>query len=95
MGIIDDQNRFISFAQFDELRQVANIAFHAEDAVGHNPATGCRAGCLELLFELVQVAMAVDHLVNALHHQTHTIDDAGVVEFVREHGIFSRDEGWK
>jgi hypothetical protein len=76
----------------DKLGQLRYVAFHAKDAIGHDPAAGFAAVLLQLRFEIVQVAVLVDFAGDRFAHQADAVDDAGVIELVGQNDVVGTDQ---
>src|SRR5262245_10826834 len=74
-------------AERDELRQLGYISFHAEDAVGDDPATGLARVSLESGLEIGEVAVFIDLARDRFADEADAVDDAGVVQLVGENDV--------
>ena len=77
---------------FDDLRQWRNLAVHAEDPIGnHQPPPYPRRAC-EGGGQVIRITVAIpDHLRS---RQSAAINNAGVIEFIREDGIVLLHQRW-
>src|SRR5256885_1538985 len=80
MGVIDHGQRVVSLGQLADLRQWRQVTVHREDAVGDDDPKARVRALLQLLLELLHVAVGV--AVAARLAQPDAIDDAGVIERV-------------
>ena len=82
--VIDDEHRVVLAAEGDRFGQLGHVPFHAEDAVGDDPAAGLAGMGLQLGFEIGQVAVLIDFAGDRFADQADAVDDAGVVQLVGE-----------
>ncbi len=67
VGIVDRQGRVVLFGQLEDIRQLADVALHREDAVGDDePVAGARR-LYERLLESLHVRVLVDLTVRLRH----------------------------
>lgn len=97
VAVVDDEHRVVLVAEFSHGGKICDGAFHAEDAVGHDPDLACdflvgfrgveRGAKAAFAFEAV---VGVDGFVHALLdrcREANAVDDAGVVEFVADDDV--------
>ncbi len=94
VAVVDHELRVELVADRAECRQIADVALHAEDAVGDDPDlaghVGVRLGGDKLLAQVVEIAVLVDTLVDALldhRREPDAVDDRSVVELVGDDEI--------
>lgn len=92
--IIDDKQRGVMAAERDELRKFGDIAFHAEHAVGDDPATGFTRVGFQFDFEIGEVAVLIDLARDCFADEADAVDDTGVVELIgKDHVVRANKRG--
>ena len=86
--IIDHHQRLVFIGQRADAVEIGNDAVHREHPIGcdHLVARPGSISELQLRFEIRHIVVAIAKALCLA--QAHTIDDAGVVEFIADHRIF-------
>ena len=87
--------RAVAISQFTNLVRPGDIAVHGKHAVATDQLEARASGvrCLELSFEVGHIVVAV--AIAAGLAQGDAVDDAGVVQFIRDGRIFFTEEGFE
>jgi len=89
VGVVDDQPGVETFRELQEFGQRREVAVHAEHGIGQDQlAFGLAGG--EQAFQGVEVAVRIALVVGA--GKLDRVDQRGVVELVREHGVAAPDQ---
>ena len=86
MRVVDHDQGVVFFSQRADLIELGVVAVHREDAVGRNHPEAGALGFLQLLLQLGHVAVAVSCALCLA--QADSVDDAGVVQFIRDNAVF-------
>ena len=89
--IVHDQRGLESAAELHQLRQAGHVPFHAENAVGYDQLDRRLADFVQRGLQGGHVVVG-KYLADRLAGQATRIDDAGVVQFVRQDDIPLLDE---
>ena len=90
VGIVQQQQGVVAFAQRQQGRHIGNIAIHAEDRIADNQLARCRAA-FKLPRQVGQVVVRV--AVNLGAGESGAINQAGVVQRIREHRVAFAHQG--
>jgi hypothetical protein len=86
VGLVDHQARAVLLAELDDLRQVAQVALHREDAIdNHEDASAVTCGPLEHLLELRHLVVAKRAEPRA--GKLAAVQDRGVIRRVADHRV--------
>ena len=91
VGVVHHDPRAILLRQAADLRQVRDVALHAEHAVGHDQAARSVRNLLELNFQLLHVLVAVGQ--HAAVAQAAAVVDGGVVLAIADHVVAVAHDG--
>src|SRR5258708_5600811 len=86
--IINHYERLVSLGEIADYGEVGNVAVHGEYAISSNHFEAGFAGFAEFDLEILHVVVAVAEPLGFA--KPDPVDDAGVVEFVRDNRIFRR-----
>ncbi len=86
MRIVDHGQRVIFFGKIANAFQVRDCAVHRKTAVGRGQTKACIFRGSQLRFEIGHVVVLITEALRFA--ETDTVDDAGVIEFVTDHGVF-------
>ena len=90
MGVIHDQIGSPRFRQVGVLVQWCDVSIHAEEGLGDQKGPATRMGSRESGSHRLQIPVAMNDSPRPA--QTQTVDDAGMVEPVRNHSVPGTDE---
>ena len=94
VGVIDVDDRVVLLGQLDDLRQLGDVAVHAEHAIGDDEDGPVRIGFADLPQGLAQgVHIGVREDLAARLRQADAVDDARVIEGVgHDRGALGRED---
>ena len=90
MGIVHHNGRVVAIGQFADLRQSGEVTIHGEHAIGGNQSIAATLSGLQLLFEVGHIIIAVAITLSLA--QPDAVDDAGMVELIRDDGVLFREQ---
>jgi hypothetical protein len=73
------------------VRQISQVAFHAEQAIHHNQLSGLFGQAFQYALEMFHIVMAV--AFNFPITQPRTIDYAGMIVLIQNDNIIAADQG--
>ena len=83
--VVDHDRRVVTLRKVADLRQGRHVAVHREHAIGHHHPETRTCALLEPALEVLHVAVRVAKTLRLA--EADAVDDAGVVEGVRDHGV--------
>jgi len=93
MSVIHQSHQVILFGNFHQLIQRRDIAIHGEDAIANDNAAPVGAGCLlDFLLQIGRIAMGKTDDLSA--GEARAIDNASVIELIREDDILFAHQRW-
>ena len=93
VGVIDHHECVVLVGEVADLFEPGDVAIHGEDAVSGDEAMARASGVFQLGFEVVHIAVLVSILGGFT--EANAVDDAGVVELVRNDGVFGFEQGFE
>ena len=92
VALVDEDEGAVLVGEVADLGEGGDVAVHGEDAVGGDHLEArAGVGCLdELGLEVVHVHVGVAEALRL--REAHAVDDAGVVELVRDDGVFGAQQ---
>ena len=91
--IIHHHQGFVLFGEIANALEIGDVAVHGKDAVGSDHAEAGPGGFRQLGLKIRHVVVAVAQ-TPALG-KAHAIDDAGMVEFIGNNGVFGTKQSFK
>ena len=88
--VVDRHDRVVPVAQLADLRERRDLPLHREDAVGDDEPVSRVPGRLQCLAQRVHVHVVVDQPAGLA--ETDPVDDAGVIETVRDQRVLRTEE---
>src|SRR6266446_6951354 len=89
--VINHYERLVWFGEMTDRGEVGNVTVHREYTVGRDHFEPGFAGFAEFDLEVLHVVVGVAQALRFA--KPDAIDDAGVVKFVRDNGIFRSEQG--
>ena len=90
MRIIDHGEGIVFFGQVADAGEVGDRAIHREKAVGRDQAEARAVASLQLRFEIGHVVVFVTKALRFA--EPDAVDDAGVIEFIADDGVFCAEQ---
>ena len=90
VAIVDADNRVVLVGQLADVRQLRQVAVHAEDAVGEDHLESAVLGLFELGLQIGHVVVLVAEALRLA--QTDAVDDAGVVQLVAQDRVLLAEQ---
>ena len=93
MGIVHHDQSVIFIRQVTDGLQVGDIAVHGEHTVGSNKLDAAVFGLFQAALEILHIVILVAPALGFA--QPYTIDNGGVIQFVRNNSVFFTKNGFK
>ena len=91
MAFVHHHERIVLLCQVTNLVHRSDIAVHGEDTVCHDNAEALFLGSLQLALQICHICICIAIALGLA--QTHTIDDAGMIQGIRNDSILLGQQG--
>jgi len=88
--VVHHDHRIVLVGQVTYLVQLGEVAVHREDAIGCDKPVSRRCRLLQFRFQISHVAVAVAESLS--FRKPDSIDDAGMVQFIGDDGVFGIEQ---